>query len=126
MKSSRKVSIQNQQATIEAQQKQIDDIKAMIKKKILTIMKTIKTLLAALLITTGAFAQNVGINSDGSVPDSSVLFEVSSTAKGFLVSQMTAEQHIAINLPAAGLVSSKLMILLVFFTILGPQDTLEC
>lgn len=91
-------------------------------------MRTIKHLLVALALMFSAttIAQSVGINSDGSAPNASAMLDVSSTAKGFLVSQMTAEQHIAINLPAAGLVSSKLMILLVFFTILGPQDTLEC
>lgn len=53
-------------------------------------MKTIKTLLAVLLITTGAFAQNVGFNTDGSTPETSAMLDVKSTAKGFLAPRITA------------------------------------
>ena len=67
-------------------------------------MKKIQTLIAALLLTTGAaFAQSVGINSDGSAPASSAMLDVSSTAKGFLAPRMTAVQKAAITSPATGL-----------------------
>ena len=60
-------------------------------------------LMAALLITTGAFAQSVGINSDGTTPAASAMLDVSSTAKGFLAPRMTAAQKALIALPATGL-----------------------
>jgi microcystin-dependent protein len=66
-------------------------------------MKTLKTILAALLISASAFAQNVGINSDGSTPDASAMLDVKSTSKGFLAPRMTAVQRAAINSPATGL-----------------------
>jgi hypothetical protein len=53
-------------------------------------MKALKTLLAALLISASAFAQNVGINSDGTAPDGSAMLDVKSTTKGFLAPHMTA------------------------------------
>jgi len=39
------------------------------------------------------FAQNVGINSDGSVPNSSAMLDVSSTTKGLLIPRMTQSQR---------------------------------
>ncbi len=66
-------------------------------------MKTLKTILAALLISAAAFAQNVGINSDGTAPDASAILDVKSTTKGFLAPRMTAVQRAAINSPATGL-----------------------
>ena len=60
-------------------------------------------LMAALLITTGAFAQSVGINSDGTTPAASAMLDVSSTAKGFLPPRMTSVQRTAISAPATGL-----------------------
>ncbi len=66
-------------------------------------MKTLKTLLAALLITTGAFAQNVGINSDGSTPNASAMLDVKSTNSGILIPRMTATQKGDIDSPATGL-----------------------
>ncbi|MEI6750840.1 MAG: hypothetical protein WCM93_16920 [Bacteroidota bacterium] len=48
-------------------------------------MKTLKTLIAALLISVSAFAQNVGINADGTAPDGSAMLDVSSTTKGLLI-----------------------------------------
>jgi len=91
-------------------------------------MKLLSMMAAILLtsVTSVTSSQCVGINADGSAPDASAMLDVSSIAKGFLAPRMTATQHIAINLPSAGLVSSKLMILPVFITFLGLQDTLEC
>ena len=62
-------------------------------------MKAIFTLMFTLLFTSGAFAQSVGINSDGSAPNSSAMLDVSSTTKGFLVPRMTQTQREAIALP---------------------------
>jgi uncharacterized protein (TIGR02145 family) len=48
-------------------------------------------------------AQNVGINDDGSSPDSSAIIDVKSTTKGMLIPRMTADQIAAIENPADGL-----------------------
>ena len=45
----------------------------------------------------------VGINTDGTVPNSSAMLDVKSTVKGFLPPRMTAAQILAIPTPAAGL-----------------------
>ncbi|MCP3906851.1 MAG: hypothetical protein GY712_02425, partial [Oceanicoccus sp.] len=50
----------------------------------------------------GLFAQ-VGINTDGSSPDTSALLDVKSTDKGMLVPRMTTAQRTAISSPATGL-----------------------
>jgi hypothetical protein len=66
-----------------------------------------KLFLAAFLITGFAFnlnAQNVGINDDGSSPNSKAMLDVSSTSKGFLPPRMTYEQRVAIASPPAGLI----------------------
>jgi hypothetical protein len=47
-------------------------------------MKTLIFLLSLLLFSSGAGAQNVGINNDGSDPDNSAMLDVKSTDKGFL------------------------------------------
>ncbi len=49
------------------------------------------------------FAQNVGINTDGSTPDNSAMLDVKSTSKGLLVPRMTATQKTNISSPATGL-----------------------
>ena len=66
-------------------------------------MKTAITLLVALLFTAVAFAQSVGINSNGSTPDGSAMLDVSSTAKGFLAPRMTGAERTTITSPATGL-----------------------
>ncbi len=48
-------------------------------------MRNLKALLAVLLFSTGLFAQNVGINSDGSAPNGSAMLDVSSNSKGLLI-----------------------------------------
>jgi hypothetical protein len=50
-----------------------------------------------------SFAQNVGINADGSLPNASAMLDVKSTNKGMLPPRMTTAQRTAIPLPAAGL-----------------------
>ncbi len=60
--------------------------------------------LLALQISTGClFAQNIGINSTGALPDSSALLDMTSTSKGVLTPRMTTTQRNAITLPANGL-----------------------
>ena len=57
-----------------------------------------------LMILTGSmFAQNVGINDDGSPPDNSAIVDVKSNTKGFLIPRMTTAQREAITSPADGL-----------------------
>jgi uncharacterized protein (TIGR02145 family) len=62
-------------------------------------------LIAVLLITEPVllFAQNLGINDDGSSPDSSAIVDVKSTSKGLLIPRMTSAQIGAIINPANGL-----------------------
>ena len=64
-------------------------------------MKTLKTLIAALLISASAFAQNVGINSDGTAPDASAMLDVKSTTKGFLAPRVVSTANV--TSPATGL-----------------------
>ena len=52
----------------------------------------------------GMFAQNVGINDDGSSPDSKAMLDVKSSTKGFLPPRMTYSQRVAIASPVAGLI----------------------
>ena len=66
-------------------------------------MKIFFLLLSALLMNINIFAQSVGINADGSTPNSSAMLDVSSTTKGLLPPRMTNAQKIAISSPAAGL-----------------------
>ncbi|NRA12261.1 MAG: hypothetical protein HRT57_09935, partial [Crocinitomicaceae bacterium] len=58
------------------------------------------TLLSMALISN---AQNVGINSDGTLPDASAILDVKSTDRGMLVPRMTTAQRAAIVAPADGL-----------------------
>ncbi len=48
-------------------------------------------------------AQNVGINSDGTLPASSAMLDVKSTSKGLLIPRMNTAQRTAIVSPANGL-----------------------
>jgi hypothetical protein len=64
-------------------------------------MKTLKILIAALLLSGAAFAQNVGINADGSSPDGSAMLDVKSTTKGFLAPRVSSTGDI--TSPATGL-----------------------
>ena len=50
-----------------------------------------------------ANAQNVGINSTGTAPNTSSMLDVSSTSSGLLIPRMTAVQRNALSSPATGL-----------------------
>jgi hypothetical protein len=80
-------------------------------------MKKILLAFITLLFAAGAFAQSVGINSDGSVPNSSAMLDVSSTSKGFLPPRMTGAQRLSISSPAAGLI--------IWCTDCGPSGELQ-
>ena len=66
-------------------------------------MKAIYTTLIMLFFTGSLLAQNVGINTDGSSPNSKAMLDVKSTTKGFLPPRMTYAQRNAISSPPAGL-----------------------
>lgn len=71
----------------------------------LNIMQKIQLIIGlwSLLIATPIFAQNVGINADGSTPDASAMLDIKSTTKGLLIPRMTSAQRTAIAAPAMGL-----------------------
>lgn len=48
-------------------------------------------------------AQQMSINTDGSLPDSSAMLDIKSTTQGFLMPRMTTAQQAAIVNPAEGL-----------------------
>ena len=48
-------------------------------------------------------AQSVGINNDGSAPDTSAMLDIKSTTKGLLIPRMTQAQRIAVNPAPQGL-----------------------
>jgi len=56
-----------------------------------------------LLLNMQMYAQNVGINSDGSTPDASAMLDIKSTSKGLLIPRMTLAQRNSISSPASGL-----------------------
>ncbi|MEO6718806.1 MAG: hypothetical protein ABIN67_00530 [Ferruginibacter sp.] len=66
-------------------------------------MKTLIFISLFFLKTAGAFAQSVGINEDGSVPDPSALLDVKSSAKGLLIPRLTSAERTSIANPAIGL-----------------------
>ncbi|MEI6143412.1 MAG: fibronectin type III domain-containing protein [Mariniphaga sp.] len=65
--------------------------------------KAIYATVILLLFACSVFAQSVGINADGSSPNSKAMLDVSSTTKGLLPPRMTYAQKIAITSPPAGL-----------------------
>ena len=56
------------------------------------------------LFTFNGFAQNVGINTTGGVPDESAILDVNSTQHGILIPRMTTAERDAIKTPATGLI----------------------
>ena len=67
------------------------------KKSLFCLLCTLQILLSE------SKAQNIAINTDGSVPDASSMLDIASTTKGFLAPRMTTTQQNAIALPAKGL-----------------------
>ena len=57
-----------------------------------------------LLLNVQIYAQNVGINSDGSTPDNSAMLDIKSTSSGLLIPRMTLAQRNAISSPATSLI----------------------
>ena len=70
----------------------------------LYIMKKIFLLFFIILSFFSSYAQNVAINADGSLPNSSAMLDVSSATKGFLPPRMTLSQRDLIITPANGLI----------------------
>ena len=66
-------------------------------------MKKVNILLLAILFATNIFAQNVGINADGTPPDASAMPDIKSTTKGILIPRMTVTQRIAMPSKTEGL-----------------------
>ena len=66
-------------------------------------MKNMILFVLLIVFCTVLFAQSVGINSDGSSPNSSAMLDVKSTSKGLLLPRMTAAQKNGISSPAEGL-----------------------
>jgi hypothetical protein len=67
-------------------------------------MKSISlVLLTTVLSTQIIYAQNIGINATGAVPDASAMLDVQSTNKGMLIPRMSTAQRNAIATPATGL-----------------------
>jgi uncharacterized protein (TIGR02145 family) len=66
-------------------------------------MKKISLFTALLLLVSSELFAQVTINSDGSLPDNSAMFDVKSTNKGVLLPRITKSQRNAIVSPANGL-----------------------
>lgn len=66
-------------------------------------MKMIYLLVLALICSTGAFSQNVGINNYNLSPDPSAMLDVYSTDKGILIPRMRSSDRQGISSPAEGL-----------------------
>lgn len=60
-------------------------------------------LVAALWLKSGSLFSQVGINDDGSAPNSSAILDIQSTNKGFLMPRMTSAQMNAIAEPVPGM-----------------------
>jgi hypothetical protein len=65
--------------------------------------KLIVAVVFTLILQSQLYAQNVGINDDGSNPDNSAMLHIKSSSKGLLIPRMTQAERNAIVLPAMGL-----------------------
>ena len=83
----------------------LNSINNKIKHNIMGTKKIAALVFLAVVFSTNAFSQNIGIalNADGSAPASSAILDVSSSNKGFLPPRMTYVQKMAIASPIAGL-----------------------
>lgn len=66
-------------------------------------LKNICFVLFGMILSSGLMAQNISINADGAVPDSSAMLDVSDTTRGFLAPRMNTTQMNNISGPANGL-----------------------
>jgi uncharacterized protein (TIGR02145 family) len=66
-------------------------------------MKTVSLLIVTILVVSRALFAQVGINTDGSAPDSSAMLDIKSSGKGILVPRMSDVERDAIANPATGL-----------------------
>jgi hypothetical protein len=66
-------------------------------------MKKIIYSLAIVFFVNAVYAQNVAVNTDGSVAHTSALLDIKSTSKGMLIPRMTTAERTAITSPATGL-----------------------
>jgi len=74
------------------------------KTKTITLTEaTKKLLLIVLVFLAGSTMAQVGINTDGSSPNSSAMLDIKSDTAGLLIPRMTATQRDAIKSPAEGL-----------------------
>lgn len=67
-------------------------------------MKKLSFFIVILLLNNSLLFSQVGINTDGSTPDSSAILDLKSANKGFLPPRMTFEQRNAIQNPVEGLI----------------------
>ena len=67
-------------------------------------MKKITFFISILLLFSISLFAQVGINADGSEPDSSAMLDVKSTERGLLPPRMTHPQMVSIENPANGLI----------------------
>ena len=87
-----------------------------------TAFITLKTVLVFLFVSTLGFAQNVGINDDGTTPDASAMLDIKVTAvakKGFLIPRMTSAERLAIASPATGLLVYQTNVITGFYYYTG-------
>jgi hypothetical protein len=68
------------------------------KSKILIIL-----LICKLAFTLHLYSQNIGINTTGSLPDTSAMLDIVSSTRGLLIPRLTTAQRNSIALPANGL-----------------------
>lgn len=66
-------------------------------------MRKSSVIITLVLLSSLAFSQNVGINTDGSQPDSSAMLDIKSSNKGLLIPRMTQSERNAISNPATSL-----------------------
>jgi|GEM_PF-2698477 len=66
-------------------------------------MNRLIIILLLTVVSNLSIAQNIAINEDGSIPDSTAMLDIQSTSMGLLVPRLTAAQRLLISGPANGL-----------------------